>query len=42
MIHHTDPEKLVEAIDLAASRPGAGDPRLPAGDGHILSTATAD
>ena len=42
MIHHTDPEKVVEAIDLAASRSGTGDARLPAGDGHILSTATAD
>jgi pimeloyl-ACP methyl ester carboxylesterase len=42
MIHHTDPQKVVEAIDLAASRSGTGDARLPAGDGHILSTATAD
>jgi pimeloyl-ACP methyl ester carboxylesterase len=42
MIHHTDPEKVLEAIDLAASRSGAGDAGLLARDRHISAAARAD
>lgn len=42
MIHHTEPVKVVEAVDWSASRSVADEVGLLAGHGHISAVAGAD